>query len=251
MGGVGDWSNTAWDLVGQESDYRSIPIPLGLFQVFENLDVFNPDSDDFDPALVMSYASSPLHYTFSRGGTDAGRSFLLDIVNAEISRDLNAYRGFDPKEDLRAGGLAAPDWGRTFWVYEDGTASHGFYVGAGPYLSIETELVFDDRLVELWASEADIYFPNSSFTVLNETRTQGAGALTFGYRARLPLVGNTNSDRNGIYVATNYNYLYGIYYEDFDIDILFDTDDEGLLTLAPTTDPATIERFASADGRGI
>jgi hypothetical protein len=251
MGGVGSWGNMAWELVRDESDYRSIPIPLGLFQVLDNLDVFDPESPDFNPALIMSYASSPIHHSFSRGGSDQGQRFLLDIVNAEMSPDLNLYRGFQPRNELTAGGVAAPDWGKLFWFRNDPTTSaHGFYVGAGPYLAIETALDFDADLIRFFEGSSNVYEPNTSYSVFDTTRFQGAGALTLGYRARVPLSGSPGSDRNGVYIATNYSYLYGIYYESYDIDIRIDTDGTGLVDPLPPTPPGLVDRRASADGRG-
>ena len=247
MGGVGDWGNIAWELVEEESTYRSIPIPIGLFQVFSDLDVFDPDSDEFNPALIMSYAANPMHYQFSRGGSDSGQQFLLDIVNAEVNRDLTAYSGFSPRTDLSSGGVASPDWGKTFWFSDnDVGTSHGFRVAAGPYVSVDTGLSVDEDLVAAF----DDPLPNSSHAIDSRTGLQGAAALTFGYRGRFSLP-DAVSDRDGVYVGVNYRYLYGIYYTDFDIDVRFDTDDMGLLTLFPSTEPVGIDVLASNKGNGF
>ena len=247
MGGAGDWGNTAWDLVGEESGYRSIPIPIGLFQVLSDFDVFDPESDEFNPALIMSYASSPMHYSFNRGGSDVGRQFLLDIVNAEISRDLSTYSGFVPRSSLTGGGVASPDWGKTFWISGDGVGSdHGFRVAAGPYISMDAGLSLDPDLVAAFNGPD----PDASYAIDSQTAAQGAAALTLGYRGRFFLP-DAVSDRDGVYIAVNYKYLYGIYYTDVDIDVRFDTDDMGLLTLFPTTEPVGIDVLASNNGAGF
>lgn len=42
-------------------------------------------------------------------------------------------------------GLASPNWGRTIRVHRRGSAYHGIYVGAGPYLAVTTALDVDGQ----------------------------------------------------------------------------------------------------------
>lgn len=254
LGGVGDTENVASRLVEADRRYGTIVIPLGLFQVLRDFDVFNPDHDDFDPVRAMEYAASPLHFTFDRDAGPSGQRFVTDIVNARFNRDLNTYRGFKPAGELVAEGLASPSWGHTFRLRDDGEGGfHGIYVGAGPYLSVETDASIDERLIDILASDVDVYVPNASFQIGNAAVDQLALAITGGYRARLPLPGRSSlpSGRNGMYLAANYHFLRGFHYDDFDLRVRFDTASNGLVTLQPLTTPVVIERLTSDLGRGF
>src|SRR5690348_2400201 len=65
-------TNFASELAMDAHPYRSIVLPLGLFQVFKNTDIFDPGKDTFDPIRVMELAANPLHYTFNRNEGDSG-----------------------------------------------------------------------------------------------------------------------------------------------------------------------------------
>ena len=210
LGGIGDTGNIASRLVAEARGYGSIVLPFGLFQVFEDLSIFDPGDDNFDPVRAAEYLASPLHYTFDRNGSDSGQQFVNDIVNARLNPNLNVYRGFEPASELFGEGLASPSWGKTFTVRGDrGGAFHGIYVGAGPYLSVRTDNMIDQGLINLLASDVDVFVPNASFLIADDTIDQFALAITGGYRARLPFPGRTGvgSERDGVYLAVNYNYL--------------------------------------------
>jgi hypothetical protein len=55
---------------------------------------------------------------------------------------------------------------------------------------------------------------------------------------------------DGVYVAVNYDYLYGLHYEDVNFGLNFNTDSSGLLSLQPATTPLSVNRFTSSKGRG-
>ena len=252
LGGVGDAGNPALDLVDEQRGYGTIVLPFGLFQVLEDVSIYDPGDDNFDPVRAAEYAASPLHYTFDRNASDSGQQFINDIVNARLNPDLNVYRGFQPANEFLGEGLAAPSWGMTFKFRETGDgAFHGVYVGAGPYLSVETDNRIDQEFIDLLGSDIDVFVPNGSFFMTDDTVDQFALDITGGYRARLPLPGRFISGRDGIYIAANYNYLYGFHYDDLDMDILFETDANGLLAVAPTTTPVAIERLTADAGRGF
>lgn len=246
MGGVGESSNLAWDMVPAPTPYRSIPVPLGLFQVFGDLDSLNPTSSSFNPATAMSYAASPIHYGLNRGGSGLGSSFISDIVNAGLNPDLNAYRGFVPQSEVSARSLVSPRFGKTLWLFNNGSTFQGVHVSAGPYLSLGTSLGFDNDLIGLLAGSADTYAPNTTYAIDNQTDTQAAMAFTGGYRMKLPVPGG-NTSRDGIYLAANYNQLYGIRYEEFDLAIQLETDANGLLD---TNNPVVVDRLYSSNGKG-
>lgn len=254
LGGVGDTENVASKLVDEQRRYGSIVIPIGMIQLLQNSDIFDPGHDAYDPVRAMEFAASPIHYTFGRekGGGPGGR-FVNDIVNAQFSRDLNRYRGFRPATELVAEGLASPNWGKTFMVRgtrED--AFHGIYVGAGPYFSIRTDARIDQRLIDLLGAATDTYIPNTTFQISNTTADQLALAIIGGYRARLALPGRPTADsRSGVYIAANYNYLRGFHYDDFDLRVRFDTDSAGLITLRPTTTPVVVDRLTAQSGTGF
>src|SRR5215470_16307210 len=93
MGGTGARSNDALGLVGDS--YHTIAVPIGLFQVLKNTDIFNPDKrDEFNPLRAVTLLASPLHYTFALGAGSPGERLVQDLVRGQLSRDLNAYRGF-------------------------------------------------------------------------------------------------------------------------------------------------------------
>jgi hypothetical protein len=248
MGGIGERSNMAWDLVPASTPYRAIPVPLGLFQVLRNLEVFDPGSDDFNPARAISYASNPMHYTFGRAGGDLGESFVLDLVNAGFSTDLNDYRGFVPKSSIEASSVITPKFGKTFWLFDNGYTFHGIYAGAGPYMTFGAQVDFDEALVDLLEGASDTYLPNTTFTIQNATGAEAALAFTGGYRLKLPIPGGGGSStRDGIYVAANYTHLYGLHYEDFDLGVQLDTDEEGMLAASSNV---LVDRMFSSNGKG-
>jgi hypothetical protein len=248
LGGAGDSQNTASRLVEEQRDYKSIPIPLGIIQVVRNREIFDPDDDNFDPVRAIEYAASPLHWGLKRDTTGPGNLLVRNILDAELSRDLNTYRGFTPASEINAQGLIAPSWGKTFKVASNAAGGfHGVYVGVGPYLSVGTRLQFDDKLISLLASSTTTYTPNANFRITDVTTGQAAAAITGGYRARFAPFG----DREGIYIAADYSYLHGLHYDNADTELRFDTDGGGLVTLTPTTTPVIVDRRTSNEGKGL
>ena len=253
MGGAGSGGNLASKAVEQDEDYRSIVIPLGLFQVFKDMDVFDPDSDEFSLVRILEYAASPLHYTFDRDqGTD-GPDFFNDIRNASLARDLNVYRGYVPVTQPVGYGLANPNWGVTIPVYKNDRARHGVFVGAGPYMAMRGALTVDDQLVEILSSETPLYIPNAQIPISGDTRGEVAVAITGGYRAKFawPKGVGSGDARQGLHVALNYSYLRGFWMEDATIGMRMDTNSAGLLTVNPSLPfPASVIRRHSEEGRG-
>jgi hypothetical protein len=252
MGGAGDSNNMASRLVEEQRDYRVIPIPIGLLQVLKKREIFDPDKPEYDPVRAIEYAADPLHYTLNRDSGGSGNRLVRNLVDAELSRDLNAYRGFTPSSEIEAQGLIAPTWGKTFRVTETADGGfHGFYVGAGPYISLGTKLNIDETLIDVFSSPTDVYIPNRNFLVTDTTAGQAAAAITGGYRARISPGGFRSGANEGIYLAANYNYLRGFHYDSGDMQVRFDTDGSGLLTLAPTTTPVAIDRTTGKSGSGF
>ena len=253
LGAVGSSENAASEMVQNERRYRSLTIPLGIFQIFGDLDVFNPDSDGFDPVLASEYAANPIHFAFGRKHASGFNRFVNDIVNASVSLDLNTYRRFTLEPQLLAEGLGNPSWGKTFPVAKSGDVSHAIYVGAGPYLAFRTNAQVDPRLVQLFGAAANTYFRNTTLTISDTTTDQFALAVTGGYRGRFPLPDGRGggSSANGTYVAANYHYLHGFHFDTFAMTTRLDTDAAGLLTFRPNTVPIAIERRLSSTGRGF
>lgn len=262
LGSPGGGENLASRMITEENDYRSIVLPFGLFQVFRDFDRLNPSKDGFDLIRTMEYAAAPLHFTFGRGATSPGEidqrtglnNFVVDIRDAQLSRDLNRYRGAAPSNQPRAEGLASPNWGGTIKVKKgpDGTFQ-GVYVGAGPYVSMQNDANFDQQLIDILGSPSPIYIPNTQMRIGSATRGQMALAITGGYRGRFALPAGT-SDRDGIYVAANYNYLHGFRYEDVNLALRLDTDATGMLTYSPflpTPLLVTRENATSGTGRAL
>jgi hypothetical protein len=259
LGSTGSGENLASRMIEDKNEYRAIVLPFGLFQVFRDFDKLNPTKDEFDVIRTAEYAASPLHYTFGRDSVEPGQTspttglnnFVTDIRSAQLSRDLNRYRGTAPSNQPRAEGLTAPSWGKTFRVKQGaGNAFQGVYVGAGPYLAMQTDVSFDQQLVDILGSAADVYVPNAQMRMGGTTRGQMAAAIIGGYRGRFALPAGT-SDRDGVYVAANYNFLYGFRYEDINLAMRLDTDRTGLLTVNPLLpSPVVVSRDKADSGSG-
>jgi hypothetical protein len=232
--------------------YRSIVLPIGLIQVLKDRDIFRPSSEQFDLVRAIEYSASPFHYIIGRDSSDsaAGQRLVVDIRNASVSRDLNAYRGFVPARQPAAEGLAAPSWGGTIRVAgaRDG-ANQGIFIGAGPYLAMRTGFDIDQRIIDTLASSTNVYFPNSQLTLGNTTVAQLAVAVSGGYRGRFAAGASPSSY---LLVAVDYHHLFGFRYEDIDTAVRLDTDGAGLLTLNPlAAPPLLIGRDRSDSGRGF
>jgi hypothetical protein len=237
-----------------QQPYRAIPIPLGIFQLINNRRFFDPNDPEFDPARAIEYAADPMHITLNRNSDNEGHYFVNSLVNGSFSRDLNNYRGFTPAQEIRAIGLISPTWGKTIPVVRNsgGGSTHGVYVGAGPYISLGTNLNFDPKLISILSSSTDVYMPNTTFLIGDDTTGQAALSITGGYRGKFALPGaSQRSGRQGIYVAANYHYLHGIHYDTADLALQFDTDSQGMVTLTPTTTPLIVDRTLSSSGRGF
>jgi hypothetical protein len=262
MGGIGYSENIATKMVEDQRPYSSIVIPLGFVQMARDRKHFDPDEDDFDPILFMEYAANPLHYVLGRNPGGARGKFVKDMVNGELNRNLNAYRGFVPTHKLTAEGLASPNWGKTFkFLKRSGGAFQGIYIGAGPYLSAKTVLDIDQGLIDVLARPTEVplaSLADKHFRIGDSSAGQLALAVTGGYRGRFAFPGRSGSgfsDREGIYVGANYHYLRGFRYESADMTFRFDTEasgpDIGLLAAIPGTNPALVDNFTSHSGSGL
>jgi hypothetical protein len=244
-------ANIATPMVAPSTPYAVIPAPLGLFQILDNLDRFNPSSDQFDPARAIESASNPLHYTFGRNsGTsdNAQARFMRDLVNVELNRDLRTYQGFHIPGEITGEGLAAPAYGGTIKVRKGSDGSfQGIFIGAGPYLSYATTATFDPRLTDIL--DNGTRYPNTALQVQNHTEVQLALSIVGGYRARFALP-NASRERDGVYVAVNYRYLRGFEYLKPDTNVRFDMDNQALLTVNPATTPIDIASIEGKQGIG-
>jgi hypothetical protein len=256
MGGIGYSENITADMINAGRPYRSIVLPLGLVQLIQDRDKFNPDNkNEFDPILALEYAANPIHYVFGRDPGGPRGIFVHDIITGNFSRDLNTYRGFVPTNHLLSEGLANPNWGKTFKFRkrQDGSFQ-GFYTGVGPYISAKTDLSIDQGLTDFLASASSVFAPSRDFRISDLSTGQLALSLTGGYRARFALSQGKNSkasSRDGIYVAANYNYLWGFGYEQADLGVRLSTDAQGLVTLNPTVTPVLVDYYSARSGKGF
>jgi hypothetical protein len=248
--------NLASRMIDDEREYRAIVLPFGLIQVFRDFDRLNPSNDEFDLVRTIEFAAAPIHYTIGRDrGDSKADDFIVNIGNGELSRDLNVYKGFIPVNQPAAAGLAAPNWGKTFRIRRgDGGSFQGVYVGAGPYISMRTVPTIDESLIRILSADEPVYLPNTALNAFNTTQGQLALAVAGGYRGRFawaPGVGG-GTDREGLYLAANYNYLHGFRYEDIDFRLRMDTDGAGLLTVNPLLPPPLLVTRTSAEsGTGM
>ena len=253
LGGVGGTGNLATKMIDEQRDYRSIVLPFGLIQVLKNRNIFDPNSKEFDLVRSVEYAASPFHYIVGRNTSNTGQAaFATDIRNATLSRDLAKYKGFTPATELLSEGLAAPNFGGTIKLRKDaGGGFQGIYVGAGPYFSMHASGTIDPGLRGVLSSGVNV--KNAVFPISNMNEGQLALAVTGGYRGRFGWAAGvgSGSEREGLYVAANYNYLHGFRYENIDMTIHLDTDNSGLITLAPSTTPIVINRREATGGNGF
>jgi len=253
FGGAGATSTVVSDMIGKQQPYTSIPIPIGLIQVFKNREIFDPSDPNFDPVRAVEYAADPMHLTINRDSNSQQNLFIKNLVDAglSINRDLNTYRGFKPAQHIEAQGLIAPTWGKTlrFLGSADGPFQ-GIYVGAGPYLSIGTDLDFDQKLIDVFSSSTNLYHPNNTYVIGDVTTGQAALKITGGYRARFNVMG-LDGKHDGVYVAANYNYLHGIHYENGAMALQLDTDSSGLVVATPSSVPFAVNRTESSKGHGF
>jgi hypothetical protein len=253
LGDAGGADHPASRMIDEERPYKAIVLPFGLIQVLRDHHVFDPRSPQFDIVRSIEYAAAPLHHVIGRnsGTSETGRRLSVDIRNATLSRDLNAYRGFAPRQQPAAEGLTHTSYGATLPIVRlPGGGFHGVYVGAGPYFSMRTAADIDPDLIDILASDVDVYRPNDRFNIAIFSRDQMAAALTGGYRGRYTVPALTG-ERDGIYVGLDYNVLLGFRYEDFDTVLRLDTDSQGLLTFNPSAGlPLVFERDHASRGRG-
>lgn len=251
LGGAGGGGDIAADMIQEQREYRAIVLPFGLLQVLPHWHVFDPGDDRFDPVRAAQYAASPIHFIVGRDETQTGQLFVTDVRNAQLRRDLNAYRGFVPAARVQESGLAAPTWGGTIRLAGDRDGSfHGVFIGGGPYLSTQTTTTVDEGLRTLLASETPVFSPTTTFRIDDSTTNQLALSIIGGYRGRFALAGSPGG-QNGLYVAANYRYLRGFLYEDFDLGLRLDTDSGGLLAVNPTATPLMVTRRHASGGRGF
>ena len=255
LGATGGSENLASKMVDDARQYKSIVLPLGLLQVIGDFDRLSPTSDDFDLVRTIEYAAAPLHYQLGRDYNDAAAQLVVDLRRGTLSRNLNAYRGFVPANQPAAEGLASPNWGGTVTLRRGPNRTfQGIYIGAGPYLSMRTDLSIDPQLIGVLGSSSDVYLPNASMQIGTSSQGQLALAVTGGYRGRfaLPAGLGTGSERDGIYIAANYNHLRGFRYERVDSALRLDTDRSGLLTQKPLTPPPlAVVRHEAKGGSGF
>ena len=251
MGGTGENENIASQMIANEQEYRSIVIPLGLIQVIRDRRYLYPDDDAFNPVRALEDIANPLHLIARRGA--ATGTFVTDLVNGTLSRDLNRYRGFVPAKEITAQGLAAPNFGHVFRFRKDTDGNFdGIYLGAGPYLSAKTVFNVDDELRQLLASSQDVLLSNAHLRMADQSFGEEAAAITLGYRGRMALPGRSRfNGRTGIYIASNFHYLRGFRYDSADLQVQLDTDATGLVTLNPNTIPIAAMHSYSNKGNGF
>jgi hypothetical protein len=263
IGGVGSTSNVALNIVDEQRPYKAIVLPFGLFQILPNMPKLDPTKDEFDLVRAIEYTASPIHFIVGRDDTNSASTFITDLRNGELSRDLNVYRGFSPATSVAAEGLASPSWGYTFKFRKNPSGSfQGVYAGGGIYFSMNTAAAIDPALAAVFASPTPVYVPNTSFYMTNDTESQFAMAITGGYRGRFAWFGASsggsssagggNQALEGLYIGANVHYLRGFSYEHFQPAARLDTNAQGVLVVNPAMGlPVTITRTTAGGGTGI
>jgi hypothetical protein len=250
LGSTGTSDNLGGKMIEEQRNYSSFVLPIGLAQVFKNKDRFDPDSKQFDPITAVEYAAMPWYYVIGRdpANNPAQSAFVNDVRNATFSRDLTAYKGFVPANDFLAEGLVSPSFGKTIKVHKNGANFQGFYLGAGPYISMYSHTTISPALTTVLAS--GVNQNNAAFPIAETDQAQGAVAIIGGYRARygLSTASSTGSENDGVYVAVNYNYLRGLGYNSDSLGVMIRTDQTGLVNDASNV---LIDNRHSTHGTGM
>lgn len=232
-----------------EGQGRGFVIPLGLLQLLSDKQSVRPSSGRFDISLALEYAAVPTHYVIGRRPSAARAKFFADIREAGLSSDLNAYRGFTPAATLQGAGILSPNIGHAFTVHRSTSVTHQVYAGAGPYLTVRTRALFDQRLVNMLGASSATYVPTSSLEIGNETTGQIAMQITGGYRGLVALSDSPDGAR--LVLEADYNRLRGFRYEDADINLRLDTNARGLLVFDSLAGaPLAIDRLTATRGNG-
>ena len=247
-GGGGNSPNIARKMVPAPTRAEMvIPIPLGLIQTFKGgFDKFKPSSTGFDPLLAVETTGSALHYRFGADTGSTRTEFVNDLVNGTVNPDLTVYQGFDIQESYATEGIFAPQIGTTLKFVKADDRFHGLYVGIGPYLTYTTDADVDPRLANLLGD--GVRSPNASMLISDASSAQVAGALTVGYRGRMPM-GSSSGERDGVYLAYNFHYLKGFKYYQPDLAVRFNTDGAGNLTASAT--PFSLVSLEGGTGTGF
>ena len=145
MGGIGSTSNVAVDMVDEQRPYKAIVLPFGLFRSSQHAQARS------DEGRVRSRARDrvqrepdSLHRRARQHEHRA--TFITDLRNGELSRDLNDYRGSRRPPASSAEGLASPNWGYTFKLRKSPNGPfQGIYAGAGMYFSMKTAAEMNRR----------------------------------------------------------------------------------------------------------
>jgi hypothetical protein len=100
---------------------------------------------------LRSRCQPTLHFTFGRKSETEGQRLVRDIVNGDLHKNLNDYKGFVPKSPMTMSGMFTPDYGKTIKLLKVGKLYQGIFVGAGPYLTASTNLAIDPSLLANWS----------------------------------------------------------------------------------------------------
>ena len=255
MGGS-DQSSDSTSLSSVTKGYSSFGLPLGLIQLYQHRDSFNPnDKVNFNPLLAIEDLSNPMHITFGRESETQGEHIVRDLVNGNLNRDLSTYKGFVPKSPMTMSGTFTPDYGKTIRLLKVGKLYQGIFVGAGPYLTASTNLAIDPSLLANWSGASNSIPTSASLYFDNLTESQAAVSITGGYRGRYGspkvLKSKDGGDNDGVYVSVNYHYIHGLHYDSDISNARFDTDTAGLIALSvPAQPPVVVDRTWSNSGTG-
>jgi hypothetical protein len=109
MGNVST-TNVSMSMIDEQRRYTSIPLPFGLFQVLDDLDIYNPDSPKFDPDSPVECVASPILRSNRRSTTR--RVALVRPAQRDLQPRSSRYTGFVPASASWRR-LASPNWGGT------------------------------------------------------------------------------------------------------------------------------------------
>ena len=103
LGGIGGDDNIAAQALAEDRGDRSIVLPLGLFQVWQDRDVFKPNSAQLERLQFRGAASRVHDEWLPSGGLSLGitRRFWLDLATFMTTANIERERRFAVATSVR------------------------------------------------------------------------------------------------------------------------------------------------------
>ncbi len=216
--------NPAYLALPQPDTPLSLPLPLGLLQLWNNFPVLNPDDPDFDPIYITNLLLNPPFHlqVLTPEYTTTEANVTVDISEDLLLIDLGDLQTYIPTEPVETGILSfrSPRLGKRFGNWSFSIA---------PLLIGEGNVSLSDNLTSALA-EAEAFEANSRYDVFADGNMAVMASINASHGRRLPF--NLLGKDNPIYLGGTAKYLLGWAYVDTKTEVaiitgdpVFDTDE--------------------------